>query len=103
MGFLLLHYLCLVWAITFEHEFSFTSGYSLFDILIHIININPTKLDNYATWTPPIINFSLGYVLVANNYRFGKSLVILENTIMEHGPNGINATSLCGIIFPKIM
>ena len=78
-------------------------GYSLFDILIQIININPTKLDNYATWTPPIINFSLGYILVANNYRFGKSLVILENTIMEHGPSGINATNLCGIIFPKIM
>ena len=32
-------------------------GYSLFDILIQIININPTKLDNYATWSPPVINF----------------------------------------------
>ena len=84
-------------------NFHLPDGSSLFDILIHIININPTKLDNYATWIPPVINVSLGYILCAHNYKFGKSLVILENTIKEHGPNGMTATSLCGIIFPKIM
>ena len=84
-------------------NFQLPEGRSILDILIEIININPTKLDNYATWIPPIINFSLGYILCVHNYKFGKSLVILENTIKEHGPNGMAATSHCGIIFSKIM
>ena len=84
-------------------NFHLPEVYSLLDILIHIININPTKLDNYATWIPPVINVSLGYILCAHNYKFGKSLVILENTIKDHGPNGMAATSHCGIIFSKIM
>ena len=84
-------------------NFQLPEGHSLLDILMEIMNINPTKLDNYATWIPPIINFSLGYILCAHNYEFGKSLVILENTIKEHGPNGMAATSHFGIIFSKIM
>ena len=84
-------------------NFQLPEGHSLLDILEEIMNINPTKLDNYATWIPPVINFSLGYILCAHNYKFGKSLVILENTIKEHGPNGMAATSHFGIIFSKIM
>ena len=78
-------------------------GYSFFDILIEIMNINPTNLDNFATWIPPAINFTLSFILVANTYKFGKSLIFLENIIKEHGPSGMETHSYFGLYCSKII